>query len=187
MLGCGEAARSWPPRGDPTSRSWPTSTLTRWQHAILTASSARVSAVPRAQRRRHPLSCPNRSSGVSANITRDGGGRMAGGPGTKLMREDSRVIEIVKRHAAAKKTMAAICAAPTVLKVAVSPARRARRPRTPVAALCNPATPLTGLSSKLGRGCSPTSIPRIFRWLETCPRSRRCLRSYAATLSRLRY
>jgi putative intracellular protease/amidase len=44
---------------------------------------------------------------------------MAGGPGTKLLREDSRVIDIVKRHAAAKKTMAAICAAPTVLKVAV--------------------------------------------------------------------
>eukprot|EP00277_Geminigera_cryophila_P047757 CAMPEP_0173087448 /NCGR_PEP_ID=MMETSP1102-20130122/23892_1 /TAXON_ID=49646 /ORGANISM="Geminigera sp., Strain Caron Lab Isolate" /LENGTH=183 /DNA_ID=CAMNT_0013969257 /DNA_START=92 /DNA_END=643 /DNA_ORIENTATION=- len=41
-----------------------------------------------------------------------------GGPGTKLLREDSRVIEIVKRHAAASKKIAAICAAPTVLKVA---------------------------------------------------------------------
>ena len=42
-----------------------------------------------------------------------------GGPGTKLLREDARVVEIVKRHAAADKKIAAICAAPTVLKVAV--------------------------------------------------------------------
>ena len=42
-----------------------------------------------------------------------------GGPGTKLLREDQRVIDIVKRHAAANKKVVAICAAPTVLKVAV--------------------------------------------------------------------
>ena len=36
------------------------------------------------------------------------------------MREDPRVIEIVKRHASGGKKLACICAAPTVLKAAVS-------------------------------------------------------------------
>jgi putative intracellular protease/amidase len=44
VLRCGEAERSSPLRGAPTSRSWPMSTWTQWQHVTSTASSARVSA-----------------------------------------------------------------------------------------------------------------------------------------------
>lgn len=40
---------------------------------------------------------------------------LPGGPGTKLLRADPRVREIVLRHAAAGRWLAAICAAPTVL------------------------------------------------------------------------
>jgi 4-methyl-5(b-hydroxyethyl)-thiazole monophosphate biosynthesis len=43
---------------------------------------------------------------------------LPGGPGTKLLREDSRIIEIVKNHVAADKLTAAVCAAPTVLSTA---------------------------------------------------------------------
>src|SRR5262245_61376163 len=40
---------------------------------------------------------------------------LPGGPGVKHLRADSRVSEIVARHAAADRWIAAICAAPTVL------------------------------------------------------------------------
>ena len=40
---CLAAARSWRPRGAPTSRSWPTWILTRWRRKTLTACSAPVS------------------------------------------------------------------------------------------------------------------------------------------------
>ncbi|OHE77282.1 MAG: protease [Verrucomicrobia bacterium RIFCSPLOWO2_12_FULL_64_8] len=40
---------------------------------------------------------------------------LPGGPGVKNLRADSRVHATVKRHAAAGKWLAAICAAPTVL------------------------------------------------------------------------
>lgn len=47
-----------------------------------------------------------------------------GGPGTRAMREDPRVIAATKRHHAAGKLIGAICAAPTVLKEAgVLPAK----------------------------------------------------------------
>jgi 4-methyl-5(b-hydroxyethyl)-thiazole monophosphate biosynthesis len=41
-----------------------------------------------------------------------------GGPGTKGIREDGRVLELVKKHHAAGKLVCAICAAPTVLHAA---------------------------------------------------------------------
>lgn len=40
---------------------------------------------------------------------------LPGGPGVKLLRDDPRVREVVKRHASAGRWIAAICAAPTVL------------------------------------------------------------------------
>jgi len=40
---------------------------------------------------------------------------LPGGPGVKLLRADPRVAALVKAHAAAKRWLAAICAAPTVL------------------------------------------------------------------------
>lgn len=40
---------------------------------------------------------------------------LPGGPGVKLLRADPRVREIVERHAAADRWLAAICAAPTIL------------------------------------------------------------------------
>lgn len=40
---------------------------------------------------------------------------LPGGPGTKLLRADPRVRELVLRHHAAGRWLAAICAAPTVL------------------------------------------------------------------------
>ena len=40
---------------------------------------------------------------------------LPGGPGTKLLRADPRVRQIVQKHAQEKKWLAAICAAPTVL------------------------------------------------------------------------
>ncbi|AFY70842.1 DJ-1 family protein [Thalassoporum mexicanum PCC 7367] len=43
---------------------------------------------------------------------------LPGGPGTKTLREDPRIIEIVKDHVAAGKLTAAVCAAPTVLSAA---------------------------------------------------------------------
>mmetsp|Transcript_101 Transcript_101/g.333 ORF Transcript_101/g.333 Transcript_101/m.333 type:complete len:179 (+) Transcript_101:77-613(+) len=49
---------------------------------------------------------------------------LPGGPGTKAMREDARVVEITKRHCSEGKKVGAICAAPTVLKEAgVLPAK----------------------------------------------------------------
>jgi 4-methyl-5(b-hydroxyethyl)-thiazole monophosphate biosynthesis len=41
---------------------------------------------------------------------------LPGGPGTKRLRADSRVIALVKKQAAADRLLVAICAAPTVLK-----------------------------------------------------------------------
>mmetsp|Transcript_21760 Transcript_21760/g.52373 ORF Transcript_21760/g.52373 Transcript_21760/m.52373 type:complete len:182 (+) Transcript_21760:24-569(+) len=41
-----------------------------------------------------------------------------GGPGTKLLREDQRVLDIVAKHFSAGKCVTAICAAPTVLDAA---------------------------------------------------------------------
>jgi 4-methyl-5(b-hydroxyethyl)-thiazole monophosphate biosynthesis len=41
-----------------------------------------------------------------------------GGPGTKAIREDARVLELIKKHHAAGKLVCAICAAPTVLNAA---------------------------------------------------------------------
>jgi len=43
---------------------------------------------------------------------------LPGGPGVKTLRADARVLDIVQRHAAAGKWLAAICAAPTVLNAA---------------------------------------------------------------------
>ncbi len=43
---------------------------------------------------------------------------LPGGPGVKNLRAEPRVLEIVRRHAAAGKWLAAICAAPTVLNAA---------------------------------------------------------------------
>ena len=40
---------------------------------------------------------------------------LPGGPGVKLLRADLRVVALAKVHAAAKRWLAAICAAPTVL------------------------------------------------------------------------
>src|SRR5215469_6639544 len=40
---------------------------------------------------------------------------LPGGPGVKHLRADPRVAALVKAHAAAKRWLAAICAAPTVL------------------------------------------------------------------------
>ncbi len=40
---------------------------------------------------------------------------LPGGPGVKLLRADPRVAELVRRHHEAKRWLAAICAAPTVL------------------------------------------------------------------------
>lgn len=41
---------------------------------------------------------------------------LPGGPGVRHLRASPQVIEVVKRHASAGKIVAAICAAPTVLK-----------------------------------------------------------------------
>ncbi len=41
---------------------------------------------------------------------------LPGGPGTPKLREDPRVLQAVKRHAAEGRLVSAICAAPTVLK-----------------------------------------------------------------------
>lgn len=38
-----------------------------------------------------------------------------GGPGTALLRQDQRVLELVRQHAEAGRLVSAICAAPTVL------------------------------------------------------------------------
>lgn len=43
---------------------------------------------------------------------------LPGGPGTTALRDDARVIELTRRHAAAGKWIAAICAAPTILHTA---------------------------------------------------------------------
>ncbi len=43
---------------------------------------------------------------------------LPGGPGVKNLRAEPRVLEIVRRHAAAGKWLAAICAAPIVLNAA---------------------------------------------------------------------
>jgi 4-methyl-5(b-hydroxyethyl)-thiazole monophosphate biosynthesis len=49
---------------------------------------------------------------------------LPGGPGTKLLRADPRVRQIVQKHAQEGKWLAAICAAPTVLHDAGLLARR---------------------------------------------------------------
>lgn len=43
---------------------------------------------------------------------------LPGGPGVKSLRADARVIDVVQQHYRSDRWIAAICAAPTVLKVA---------------------------------------------------------------------
>ncbi|MFG0318326.1 MAG: DJ-1 family glyoxalase III [Planctomycetota bacterium JB042] len=46
-----------------------------------------------------------------------------GGPGTEALRDDPRILEMVRRHHAAGRLTAAVCAAPTVLAAAGIAAR----------------------------------------------------------------